>query len=238
MNTMPQSPRLTARRKNHSRWAWMAGATAAAAASPATHASTVQITLVNDIISNAGNHLSMMITSGHPFGTVAFAGIPPNGDTQVYALGKLGNSHKSFGFVAGQSGINTVNIVTGGGFGAEHSGTAKPQRLFALLPLKITDPNVAGGQADTNSLLEVEAFNNGPSEESVALLSVFYSTPGNTTPPLTIDDTTGAITGPYTNVGSADHGVFTSSVPEPSGLGLLALGAGGILARRQRREAA
>jgi hypothetical protein len=111
------------------------------------------------------------------------------------------------------------------------------QACFALLPFTLTDPNIAGGQINTNALLELEAFNQSATDQTVALLAVFYPTTGNTTPGLTIDSTTGAITGAFTNVGSSNDGVFTPT-PEPSGLALLALGAGGILSRRQRRKAA
>ena len=87
--------------------------------------------------------------------------------------------------------------------------------------------------------LEVEAFSLSAADYTVALLSVFYPEASNTTPNLTINSTNGAITGSYTNVGSSDAGVYTPvSVPEPSGLALLALGAGGILARRLRGKAA
>ena len=111
------------------------------------------------------------------------------------------------------------------------------QHAFALLPFSLTDPNVASNQANTNALLELEAFNQSSTDQTVALLAVFYDTSDNNTPGLTIDSTTGAITGAFSNVGSSNNGVFTPT-PEPSGLALLALGAGGILARRQRRKAA
>jgi hypothetical protein len=238
MNTMLQSPRLNSLRKNHSRWAWMAGATAAAAASPGAHAATAQITLVNDTYNQAGLYqLSLMVTSGHPFGSVTQLS---GGISGPIVEGFLGNFHRHFAIEASQSATNFAHITArSDGINVSHAGAAKPQKAFALIPLQITDPNVAGGQANTNALLEAEAFNNGVTDEFVALLAVFYSTPGNTTPPLTIDSNTGAITGPFTNVGSSDNGVFTpAGAPEPSGLALLALGAGGILARRQRRKAA
>ena len=111
-----------------------------------------------------------------------------------------------------------------------------PESAFALIPFTLTDPNVAAGQLNTNALLEVETFVPSPTDPTLTLLAVFYSTSGNTSPGLTIDSTTGAITGAFTNVGSSNAGVFNT--PEPSGLALLALGAGGVLARRQRRKAA
>jgi len=238
MNTLPKIPRLNSLRKNHSRWAWMAGATAAAAASPGAHAATAQITLVNDNYNQANVYqLSLMVTSGHPFGTVSSH---RTGNGGPIVSGHLGNSHKPFQLAASESNINEARIIAGTPrtLYVTHSGLATPNKSFALIPLQITDPNVATGQANTHALLEAEAFNNGPTDQFVALLAVFYSQSGNTTPPLTINSNTGQITGAFTNVGSSDHGVFTSSVPEPSGLGLLALGAGGILARRQRRKAA
>ena len=101
-------------------------------------------------------------------------------------------------------------------------------------------PMWPAAKTNTDALLELEAFNQSSSDETVALLAVFYPESGNTTPSLTIDNATGAITGSYTNVGSSNDGVYTAAVPEPacSSLALLALGAGGILARRRLKKAA
>jgi hypothetical protein len=121
---------------------------------------------------------------------------------------------------------------------ASNRSTAKPTKCFGLIPITLNDPNVDMGQT-TDGLLEFEAFNQSATDQTVALLAVFYPESGNTTPDLTINDSTGAITGSYTDVGSSDDGVYTAAaVPEPSGLALLALGAGGILARRLRRRPA
>ena len=94
----------------------------------------------------------------------------------------------------------------------------------------------------TNALLEIEGFNQTATDETVALLSIFYDTNDNNSPDLTVDPNAGTITdntpGDTINVvGTSNAGVFTA-VPEPSGLALLVLGAGGILARRRFKRAA
>jgi len=236
---MPKIPCLTVLRKSHARLAWMAGATAAA--SPAAHAATAQITLVNDFASiNLGNHLSFDITAGHSFGSVTLGGVF---SSSVGLVGKIGNSHKRFSMHAGHAtSLNRVGIGFNLTQSVAHSSTTNAThrtQAFELIPIKITDPNVAGGQTDTNVLLELEAFLPSQTDATVAMLALFYPTGGNTPPGLTINSVTGAIAGSYTNAGSSDNGVFTpAAAPEPSGLALLALGAGGILARRQRRKTA
>ena len=213
----------------------MAGA-AAAASNPGAHAGNAQITLANNYFDNPTYHISLSVTSGHPFGTVTTITGALSGPG---VHGSLGNSHKRFTFVANQTATNFVRIYAHGRQYASKFG-AGPQKAFALIPFQITDPNVAGGQADTNALLEVEGVNQGVSDESISLLSVFYSTSGNATPNLTVNSNTGAITGSYTNVGSSEDGIFTPStpVPEPSSWTplLLTLGAAGVLARRAAKQ--
>jgi hypothetical protein len=225
-------------KSNQIRWAWMAGATAAAAAAPHAQAQTAQISLINNQIDSiSGVHMTLAVTSGHPFGSLyeqkdsaasVVAVIKVNGIRNT--MEALILNHLTFFALLTNTGKRFATIF--------HPGPdLSKQTAFALLPLTLTDPNVAGGQANTNALLELETFNQSTTDQTVALLAVFYPESGNTTPSLTINSTTGAITGSYTNVGSSDAGVFTAA-PEPSGLTLLALGAGGILARRQRRRAA
>jgi hypothetical protein len=220
----------------------MAGATAAAAAAtPHAHAQTAQISLINNQLDSiSGNLVSLEVTTGHPFGMLD---APPFLHT---ATGQV-----VLPFTASPAGNRTFTaLVIGSHFQVHlHASAATPksvlhtgthvQKAFDLVPLTLSDPNVAAGQVNTNALLEIEAFNQSTTDQTVALLAVFYPESGNTTPSLTIDSTTGAISGDtIDNVGSSNAGVFTAAAPEPSGLALLALGAGGILARRQRRKAA
>jgi hypothetical protein len=95
---------------------------------------------------------------------------------------------------------------------------------------------VNNGLAGTNALLEVEAMDLSATDFSISLLDLYYTEGSTTQPDLSIDSTTGDITESFSNVGNSDDGVYTAAVPEPSSLGLLAMGAGGILALRRRRK--
>jgi hypothetical protein len=216
----------------------MAGATAAAAtAAPHAHAQTAQITLINNQIDSiSGDNLSLEITAGHPFGASANAAANGAGaslhmvvDPNSYPVA-LRASAVQVGpfFIASIAATQTV----------QHIGSKAPQDAFALVPVTLTDPNVNNGLLDTNALLEVEAMDLSSTDFSVSLLALYYTEGSTTQPDLTIDSMTGGVSGSYANVGSADNGVYTAAVPEPSTLGLLAMGAGGILALRRRRKEA
>jgi hypothetical protein len=223
----------------------MAGATATAT-SPVALAQTAQITLVNNSIDTiTGNNLSLMVTTGHPFGTIASTIIFNNGPQRLLqATGNFNNGQR-FIFVASHTrmpggpdsfAVGITNSRSGVIAGEVRHGGTTPQKSFYLFPITLTDPNLPGNPNDTNALLDVEAFNQSDADHTIALLSVFYPLSGNTAPNLTINSNSGTVTGSYTNVGASTNGGFTpANAPEPSGLALLALGAGGILARRRRK---
>ena len=100
-----------------------------------------------------------------------------------------------------------------------------PQNIKYLNPISFTDARINGG-ATTQGYLEVNAFNATFSNQVVALTRLVFN-PNSTTM-----TTAGLSTGTtYT------EWVAPAVVPEPSSLGLLALGAGGLLARRRRQVA-
>jgi hypothetical protein len=214
----------------------MAGATAAAAtAAPHAHAQTAQISLINNQIDSiSGDNLSLEITAGHPFGASANAAANAAGaslhvvvDPNSYPVALRASAvHVGPFFIASIAATQTVQKV----------GSAAPQDAFALIPITLTDPNVNNGLFDTNALLEVEAMDISSTDFSISLLDLYYTVGSTDQPDLSIDSTTGDITGSFSNVGSADDGTYTSAVPEPTTLGLLAMGAGGILALRRRRK--
>jgi hypothetical protein len=66
VNTLKKNQQGQPLTKSHHRWAWMAGATAAAAA-PHAQAATAQISLINNQIDTlTGDHLSVALPSHGP----------------------------------------------------------------------------------------------------------------------------------------------------------------------------
>ena len=235
--TANKNPKIVPLTKANNRWKWMARATAVvAAATPHTQAQTAQISLINNQLDSvSGNNLTLDITDGNLFGSVYYA---VRNALEARATLRINAKRNSLtAFFSNSEHLFYAHV--NGSVNVAHYGVGI-QRAYGLVPFTLTDPNVAGGQANTDALLEVEAFNQSSSDQTVSLLAVFYPESGNTTPSLTINNATGAITGSYTNVGSSNDGVYTAAVPEPacSSLALLALGAGGILARRRLKKAA
>ncbi len=110
------------------------------------------------------------------------------------------------------------------------AGTAR-QSDTAFLNLTFSDPKFNNDEL-TNALLEVSAFNSSPGDQTVELTALIFD---NEDPN---DGLSGVgAGGDYPVIGEVDDGVYTAAVPEPSSIGLLALGAGGVLALRQRRKA-
>ena len=254
----PQQKPFKPLQKTNDRWKWMVGATAvSAAASTVVQAQTAQISLINNQNDSvSGNSLSLSVSTGHPFGSVSHA-FNANGIINYYGyvsfdananLKLNGAANKIWGtawhYASNNKFVAELGSIAGTKWnklaGAENS-SGSMNHAFILTPFTLTDPNVNGG-ADTNALLEIEAFNQSSTDDTIALLSIFYDMNDNNTPSLSIDPTLGTITGDTIQVvGTSDAatGTYTPvAVPEPSGLALLALGAAGILARRKLKKAA
>ena len=91
-----------------------------------------------------------------------------------------------------------------------------------LNPVTFTDSRINGG-LPTDGYLEVNSIAAGSTANSVTLTRFVFDD-ASTTRPTGVSTTT-----PYTPA---------VLIPEPSSLTLLALGAGGLLARRNRKKAA
>jgi hypothetical protein len=241
MKTQTMKPAGVHPRKTNDRWKWMLPAVAAATSAPHAPGATAQISLINDFLdahSSPQNQLSFDISpGGNPFASnlsyranifnnthlllrADFAGV---GDT-IVANHQYFNSKNNVGFYGGVTGLYDA---------------AGSVAHYRLIPIILTDPNIQGGNT-VDGLLEVEASVTNTPDATISLLDVFYPTSGTSVAALTVSQTNGSVSGDtITDFGSSDDGVYTAaSVPEPSSLGLLAMGAAGVLAYRRRRKAA
>ena len=187
------------------------GALAIAGAS-AANAATVQITFNGSYISSTGgNQLDTDI-----------------GDDGSSDIRGLAFASIAFAYV----GNTTVGIATGGfGKSGAIAGAVDVRgagnqgvTATALKRVSFTDSNVRGG-LQTTGYVHVTAEASASGEKKVTLNRLIFD-----------DATGGDITGLNVNTTYATY--VASAVPEPSSLGLLALGAGGLLARRRRAMAA
>jgi len=199
----------------------------------ASHAATVQITLTGNMISfNGGNQLVADIT-GDGTDDVIF-----NNDllgSFVAAININGQrAHASYPLVTtyintySGSIRNTFNKFNAdaqfanGGVGTPASIGLSDRNIKYLNPVIFTDSRINGG-LPTDGYLEVNSFAAGQGANSVTLTRFVFDDASTTRP-------TGVLTTTQ----------YTEAVliPEPSSLTLLALGAGGLLARRNRKKAA
>jgi len=193
-------------------------------AASAGNAATVQITLIgNNFSTTTGNQLNADIT-GDLMPDIAIS------DSRLINS----NTYKGVLVTINGSGLSAVfdsasifdaraafpNAVVGWGTGPV--GGELSDRV-AFNPITFTDARINGG-AVTQAYLQVEARNFSSSSHEISLLRVIFDDASTTRP-----------TGNF----AALSQTFTefSAVPEPSGLSLLALGAGGLLARRRRLAA-
>ena len=200
----------------------LATATGALAATVATaQASTVQITLTGNFISSTTNALTADLT-GDGTDDVNFRVASYN---QALAEVQI-NGINGFQWVSAHFdsifGFDVVARFANGGVGVPNAGGASPQNIKYLNPITFSDPHINGG-ASTQGYLEVNAFTTSDTLQTVALTRLVF------------DDAS-------TTLGTSGLSTATAytawtAVPEPSSLGLLALGAGGLLDRRRRQGA-
>jgi PEP-CTERM motif len=183
------------------------------------HAATVQITLMGNTISSTsgvGDSLNADIT-GDSVPDLTFSDpVVANGSAAVRINGGL-VSAAAFGAIFYRADAQ----FAGGGLGTPGNAATFIQSINYLNPITFTDSRINGG-ATTEAWLQVNASNSSNTRHTVALTRVIFNDASVTRPNFL------GIPGPQTEF---------SAVPEPSGLALLALGAGGLLTRRKRQAA-
>lgn len=188
------------------------------------HAATVQITLSGNKISSTsvgGNTLNADIT-GDLTNDLTFTNVIVGAQAaRVSVNGDL--IHASYNNFSSYA-VDAQFALLGVGIASASSGFPNVQNISYLNPITFTDARINGGAA-TQAWVEVNAFNlfTDPRGEShtVALTRVIFDDASVLRPGF------GSIPGTQTEW----------TVPEPSSLTLLALGAGGLLTRRRRQAA-
>ncbi len=198
-------------------------ALAAAGASTAAHAATVQITFQNSFVSTTSGIAALDTDVGGDLiaDLVGIVAANPYGaQGWVYRNQTLRDQRALVGRAGG--GLYGASALLGGDVTLE-TGVSLAVRE-GLVAFTLVDTVVNGG-APTAGWLDVTATGRSPGELGRVDVHRFI-----------FDDTgLGAPTGvAHADAAYPEYG----AVPEPSGLGLLALGAGGLLARRRRAMAA
>ncbi len=200
----------TSKYSNLKTLAGSAGLTAASIG--AADAAVVQITLTGNTINSAGNSLNLDVTGDSNPDLEFMDG------TEGYSFGSAGvrATFVGYGFAAASFYVSSFYALAFG----ESSSSSAPQSLNTLVPFTFTDALINGG-ALTNAFLDVTASNISETSHEITLNRVIFD-----------DANTAAPAEPF----AAMETEF-SPVPEPSSLVLLAMGAGGLAARRRRRAA-
>ena len=207
---------------------WLPGAMALAATTASSQAATVQITLTGNKISSTGGNQLVADLTGDKTNDILIDNIDIS---TSYASVKIGNWGNSAGWMS--AGVNGAKYMVDARFGAVvpaapgtplANGPAK-QSISYLNPVTFSDLRINGG-APTDGWLQVNAFNTSATSHTVELSRLIFDNASTTRPDF-----------------SSFPGVQTawevSAVPEAStSLGLLALGAGGLLTRRRLKRAA
>ncbi len=189
----------------------------------------MQITLTgNKLSSTGGNQLNADLT-GDGIADLVF-GAPEFGSAQIRDRAVWVGIRDLFNIVGSElvSAWNstTTYVVKAGfapyGVGVTRSVGFSPRDISYLNPITFSDPGINGG-SPTAGWLQVNAFNTSATDHTVELSRLIFDDASTTRPAFA------SIPGAQTEWGA---------VPEPSSLGLLALGAGGLLIRRSRAKAA
>lgn len=213
---------MTPNQKNSLRFASVALGTTAAASG-----ALVQITLFGNQIIASGDSLNADLT-GDGTDDIAFGlrtytngSISQRGSVFLTAPGGSGRAANASSFITASGGLEGFALVPGTSIGNSASSFAPGGELTGGILLTLTDSNF--GLTDREAFLEVIAGGTD-SDRGVTLTRVVFNDDPDADGPLFAD--------------VVGQGAFPEAVPEVSSLALLALGAGGILLRRKRQNAA
>ena len=197
---------------------WIAGL---AATTGVTQAAVVQIDLINNQFTETTSSFNRDLTGG---------GLTEVRSSTSASSTSLRGVNQTSQLYLGNGSLAIVGLASGN-YSAFVNGAGNDSvSVTGLVQVLLTDSDINGG-ALTLGFLEVTASSGGDGTGSITLNRIIFDD-ANTDAPigLTINDT-------FTSIGSVENGVFTA-VPEPSSLALLALGAAGVVTRRQRKKAA
>ncbi len=199
---------------------FIVGALAATTAS--SQAAIVQITLTGNKITSTGNDLVADVTGDGDadlvFGAAVWSAMSAN--VQIRPVDQLGGGGVVSAFFSGSATyVVKASFAPGGvGYAGVSSGVAGPRSISYLNPITFSDPDINNGNP-TGGWLQVNAFNTSATSHTVQLSRLIFDDE------ITLRPFFASVPGAQTE---------WSAVPEPSSFALLALGAGGLLARRRR----
>jgi hypothetical protein len=198
------------------------GTLAAASAASSSQAALVQITLSgNQVSSNNGNNLVADIT-GDSLPDLVFANVQRRPGFYPAASVQI-NGGLVFASSSGSAAQGDAQFAVGGIGVASTQIQSSGINIKYLNPITFSDSRINGGSA-TQGYLEVNSRVVRGSTASVVLTRLVFNDASTTLP--------------GSGLGTGTTYTEWTPVPEPSSLGLLALGAGGLLARRRvKREA-
>jgi len=198
------------------------GALAATVASTQAGVTLVQITLTGNQISTTGGNTLNADVTGDGISDLSFVSPHTAVSHVAHNYGAFvtigGNRLSAQAFIEGSSVKGNAQFAAGG-VGIPSVADFGGFNIKYLNPISFTDARINGG-ALTQGYLEVNSIDIPDQSATVALTRLVFD-PLHTT--MTTDGLSTST--PYTEF----------AVPEPSGLSLLALGAGGLLARRRRQ---